>query len=129
LRIARPETFDNCTIRLSRLMETINPATDANMKAWVRFWSNVAADNAPWDPSRISAQKMVPRWKRDQCLYGPGIACRMKRNRNFTSHVAASIARDAVNSESAESLLKADQDRLLSEYRENAGRRFWSLIG
>jgi hypothetical protein len=114
------ETYDNCTIRLSRLMESIRREAERNLKLWVRFWSNVVVDNAPWDPSRISSEKTTPRWKRDPALYGPGIPCRMKRNRAFKDHVDASIARDTGNLQTAENQLNQYREQLLKKYRENA---------
>lgn len=117
---ASHEIYDNCRIRMARLMEEVPQELDSNRKAWLRFWSNLVVDNAPWDPSRISGEKSIPRWKRDPALFGYGVPMRMKRNRSFTSHIEASIARDAGNAVTAETQFKAHQQQLLNAYRATA---------
>jgi hypothetical protein len=114
------EASDLCILRLSQLMESTRQHTERNMKLWSRFWSNVVVDNAPWDPSRISATKIIPRWKRDFGLFGSEVPIRMKRNRNFNSHIDASVARDTGTIQMAENQLKIHEERRLREYRESA---------
>lgn len=118
--LSAQDSADESIYSLARMMENIRQSTDFNSKSWQRLWRNFVVDNAPWDPSRVSANKVVTRWKRDTSLCGYAFPCKMRRNHNFDQHVNAAFSRDTGNLSSVEQRLKEYQEKLMEEYKNNA---------
>jgi hypothetical protein len=125
--ILSPDAGDDCAPRLATTEERVQESYAMGSKLWKRLWSNLVVDHAPWDPAGLTGNVTKPRWKRDNSLFAYSCPFRMKRNRNYSSHIEASIHRDSGNFSTAEQKVKEHKERLMAEYRESAPPELFEL--
>jgi hypothetical protein len=106
--------------KLSKYLGSVGLASEKGMRRWQRLWSNLVVDQAPWDPSRISGNRLRPRWKRANLACADFCPWLVTRNYHFTDHKAASIARDIGSLRSAEEQLREYHQQAIAEMKANA---------
>jgi hypothetical protein len=110
----------DCSVQLTNFLALTQQVAESHSRLWRRLWSNLAVENAPWDPSRVSNAKISPRWKRASHFGASFCPFLMKRNRHYTNHIEASISRDVGNKDSAEQKLKEYQAQVIADGKARA---------